>query len=481
MLVELPIPDNWPTWLALLLILVDVAVSLHVVLHKRDVRAAISWVGLIWLAPIAGVVLYGLFGLNRIKRQAIEIQRARRLVVSRAAEPGAPDWLLPEPRPRLAGLARLTEQLSGRSLLGGTSIAPLRNGDEAYPEMLKAIDGATTSIALCSYIFSDDAAGTQFVAALTRAAKRGVQVRVLVDDVGSRYTWPPARQALRRGGVRVAHFLPIISRMGIAFFNLRTHRKALIVDGKLAFAGGMNIQAPNVWEGNKGRCIRDVHFRICGPVVQQLMDAFAEDWAFVTREVLDGPAWQVPVERCGTIAARVITDGPDRDFEIVRNVLLGAVSSARESVSVVTPYFLPDAPMIAALSVAALRGVRVDLVLPERGNIRVADWASRAMLWQLLKPGCRVHLTPPPFDHAKLLVIDRSWALIGTTNWDPRSLRLNFELDVECYDERFAGDVQKLIDERIAISRPFTIADADGRPFVARVRDGVARLMSPYL
>lgn len=477
------LPDNWQPWVALFVVLVDIAVSLHVVLHKRDTRAAISWVGLIWLAPIAGVLLYGLFGLNRIRRQATDIQRARRLVVSHAAAPGAPDWLLATSRPRLAGLARLSERLSNRELLGGNSIAPLQNGDQAYPEMLAAIDSATTSVALCSYIFSHDAAGTQFVAALSRAVQRGVQVRVLIDDVGARYTWPPVRRALKRAGVRVAHFLPMLSRRGIAFFNLRTHRKALIVDATLAFAGGMNIQAPNVWQGPgaAARRIRDVHFRIRGPVVQQLVDAFAEDWAYVTGEVLDGPAWVTPLENRGTIAARVLASGPDRDFEIVRNVLLGAVSSARESVSIVTPYFLPDAPMIAALSVAALRGVRVDIVLPEFGNIRVADWASRAQLWQLLKPGCRVHLTPAPFDHAKLLVIDRGWTLLGTTNWDPRSLRLNFELDVECYDERFANTVQALVDERIASSKPFTLADADGRPFVTRVRDGIARLGSPYL
>jgi Phosphatidylserine/phosphatidylglycerophosphate/cardiolipin synthases and related enzymes len=286
---------------------------------------------------------------------------------------------------------------------------------------------------------------------------------------------------LRRAGVRVARFLPIVSRTGIAFFNLRTHRKILIVDGTVAFAGGMNIQAGNVSAGSPRRPILDVQFRIHGPVVQQLQDAFAEDWTFVTKETLDGAGWYPQVEQRGTIAARVITDGPDRDSEIVRNVLLGAVSSARESVSIVTPYFLPDPSMIASLSVAALRGVRVDIVLPSRGNIAIAHWASRAMLWQLLKPGCRVHLSPPPFDHAKLLVIDRAWALIGTTNWDPRSLRLNFELDVECYDEHFARTVQDLIDQRIAASRPFTLADADGRAFLVRVRDGIARLLSPYL
>jgi cardiolipin synthase len=474
------IPTEWRPWLAFLILLVDIAASLHAVLRKRDTRAAIGWVGLIWLAPGVGVLLYGLFGLNRIRRRATEIQRARR-VVSRGTEHDAPGSHAARARPRLAGLARLTERLSGRPLLGGNSFEPLVDGDEAYPTMLAAIDGATTSIALCSYIFADDRAGAGFVQALAQAVKRGVAVRVLVDDVGARYTYPPVHRALRRAGVRVGRFLPVVSHMGIAFFNLRTHRKVLIVDGRIAFAGGMNIQEANVAAMNPRRPIRDVHFRICGPVVLQLQDAFAEDWAFVTKENLDGPTWYPQPEQCGTIAARVITGGPDRDFEIVRHVLLGAVSSARESVSIVTPYFLPDATMIAALSVAALRGVRVDIVLPARGNILVAQWASRALLWQLLKPGGHVYLTPPPFDHAKLLVIDRSWALIGTTNWDPRSLRLNFELDVECYDEPFARAIQELIDQRIAAGCPFTLADADGRSFSVRVRDGLARLASPYL
>lgn len=475
------LPESWQAWLAVLLFAVDVTASLHAVLHKRDTRAAISWVGFIWLVPVVGVALYGLFGLNRIRRQAIDIQRERRRIASALLGPDQPTWLTGQARPRLAGLARLTGHLTGRPLLSGNSIEPLLNGDEAYPAMLAAIDSATTSIALCSYIFADDEAGSRFVEALGRAVARGVQVRVLIDDVGMRYTRPPVHRALRRAGVPVARFLPIVSRRGVAFFNLRTHRKVLVVDGAIAFAGGMNIQAGNVNATSPPRPIRDVHFRMLGPVVHQLMDAFAEDWLFVTRELLEGGVWYAPIAQRGSIAARVITDGPDRDFEIVRHVLLGAIASARESIAIVTPYFIPDVAVLTALSVAAMRGVRVDIVLPDQGNIALAQWASRAMLWQLLKPGCRVHLTPPPFDHAKLFVIDRSWALVGTSNWDPRSLRLNFELDVECYDEHFAARIQQLVDERIAASRPFTLEDADGRPFLVRVRDGIARLASPYL
>lgn len=474
--------SGWPTWLAVVLFLIDVAASVHVVLHKRDSRAAIGWVGLIWLAPVMGVLLYGMLGLNRIRRTAMELQRERERIVSGHAGVEAPAWLTGVSDRRFQGLARLAERLSGRPLVGGNGLEPLINGDEAYPAMLAAIEAATSSIAVCCYIFADDAEGKRFVAALSSAVRRGVAVRVLIDDVGLRYSFPPVHWALRRAGVRVARFLPIVSRSGLAFFNLRTHRKLLVVDGRLAFAGGMNIAAANVHGRQRaGRAIRDMHFRIEGPVVLQLQNAFAEDWAFASRELLAGPAWFPAVANRGTVSARLITNGPDRDFEVMRNVLLGALSSARESVRIMTPYFIPDAQILAALAVCALRGVRVDIVLPSKGNIRLAEWASRALLWQVLKPGCRVHLSPPPFEHTKLFVVDRTWALFGTTNWDARSLRLNFELDVECYDETFAGLLDDLALRRIEASAPFTLQDADGRPFPARVRDGVARLFSPYL
>jgi cardiolipin synthase len=367
--------------------------------------------------------------------------------------------------------------------VAGNAAHLLINGDEAYPAMRAAIEGATSSVALCSYIFADDAEGRLFVDALARAVGRGVEVRVLIDDVGVRYSFPPVHWRLARAGVRVARFLPILSGRGVAFLNLRSHRKLLVVDGRVAFAGGMNIAGANVHAraGAHGRPIRDVHFRIDGPVVRQLLEAFAEDWAFTTREVLEGPAWYPDPENRGPVSARAFTSGPDSDFEVLRSVLLGALSAARESVRIVTPYFVPDAQTIAALGVCALRGVDVDIVLPSRGNIRLAEWASRAMAWQVLRPGCRVYLSPPPFEHTKLFVVDRTWALFGTTNWDTRSLRLNFELDVECYDRDLAGRLDDLIAERISISRSYSLADADGRPFLARVRDGVARLFAPYL
>lgn len=477
------LPGWWPYAVGAVVALLDVVASVHVIVRKRDVRAAIAWVGMIWLVPGIGAVLYAILGLNRIKRRASTLQRDRRRLL--LATPSATSIARIGTEATVADpfkpLARLGEILSARPLLTGNRVLALHDGDEAYPAMLEAIDGARRSIALDSYIFADDRAGRPIVAALARAVDRGVQVRVLIDGVGVRYTWPPVHLALKRAGVHVALFLPGIRDAGLGFFNLRSHRKVLTVDGRVGFTGGLNIQARNIHADRPPRAVRDLHFRLEGPIVGQLQETFAEDWAFTTRELLDGPDWFPTLIPAGETTARVYTDGPDGDLEILRTVLLGALSSAQRSVRIITPYFLPEQPMIAALGVAALRGVEVDIVLPEHGNILPVQWAAAAQLWQVLRPGCRVHLTPPPFDHSKLMVVDQSWVLFGSSNWDPRSLRLNFELDVECHDPLLARQMDAVAVARIAQGRRVTLEEVDARPLPVKLRDGLARLVSPYL
>jgi cardiolipin synthase len=216
-------------------------------------------------------------------------------------------------------------------------------------------------------------------------------------------------------------------------------------------------------------------------VVTQLQEVFADDWLFTTGESLRGEAWFPPSTRAGSVLARGVTDGPDEDFEKLRWTLLGALSIARYSVRIVTPYFLPDPALISALNLAALRGVAVDIVLPARNNLSFVHWASRAMWWQVLEHGCRIWLTPPPFDHSKLMLVDGCWVLLGSANWDPRSLRLNFEFNLECYDAELAQQLEALVASKLKAARPVTLAEVDGRPLPARLRDGLARLLTPYL
>jgi cardiolipin synthase A/B len=286
---------------------------------------------------------------------------------------------------------------------------------------------------------------------------------------------------LRREGVRYARFLPAFPLWRLLSMNLRNHRKILVVDGRVGFTGGMNIRIGHWLAKRPGHPVRDLHFRLGGPVVAHLQEVFADDWFFTTHEPLRGETWFPPLDHCGPVLARGIADGPDEDFEKLRWTILAALSAARTSVRVATPYFLPDPTIIAALNLAAMRGVSVKILLPSRGNLPFVQWASRAHWWQVLERGCRLWLSPPPFDHSKVFVVDDAWALVGSTNWDPRSLRLNFEFNVECYDPALAAELTGWFDEQLRHSHETTLAEVDARSLPVRLRDGAARLLTPFL
>ncbi len=465
--------------LAFLLLAASLLASAHILLSKEDVRAAIGWLAVVWIAPGAGAFLYILLGVNRIRRRA-EQRRRRRLgdMRDRPVDRG-PSLTALDPRAdtRFAAHARLARELTRLPLTRGNSLRPLIDGDEAYPAMLAAIDGAQRSLALSTYIFEWDLVGRAFADALARAARRGVKVRVLVDAMGSLFVAP----RLRRLGVPARAFnMP--SPNHAAFLNLRTHRKLLIADGRQAFTGGMNIRDVHQRAGEKPFAARDVMFAIDGPVVGQLMEVFAEDWQFAGGDVLVGPDWfPALAEQADGAVCRAVPDGPDKQFSSVGWILESALATAQEKVLIATPYFLPDLGLIAALAQAALRGVEVRILIPERSNYRVVGWAAMAQLRPLIEHGCKVHLTPPPFDHVKLTVIDGYWALIGSSNWDTRSFRLNFELNCEVYDASFAGRVEAILEDRIAAARPLTREAVARRPLALRLRDRAAWLMSPYL
>jgi cardiolipin synthase len=453
--------------------------SSHALLHKRDPRAATLWLGIIWLMPAVGPMLYLALGVNRIRRRAISLRPKK---LARRAIPGN----LGEPQhagaEHLKMLAQVVNRIAIFPLTPGNHLQALVNGDEAFPVMLAAIESARKSISLSTYIFDNDPAGKQFIAALGRAVARGVAVRVLIDSAGVRYSWPSVIPELRRVHVTVVRFLPSFAPWRVMTMNLRNHRKLLVVDGQTAFTGGMNIRHGNVLAARPRHPVQDLQFCVVGPVVGQLQEAFAHDWAFTTREALHGEAWFPEPRLTGRgIVARVITDGPDADFEKLRWTLLAALAEAQTSVQILTPYFLPDPALISALNLAALRGVRVDIILPAKNNLPYVHWASRALWWQVLERGCHLWLTPPPFDHSKLMIVDGHWVLFGSANWDARSLRLNFELNVECYGREFAHEMAAVIARKLHGAREVTQVEVDRRPLPAKLRDAAARLFSPVL
>jgi cardiolipin synthase len=452
------------------------AASGHALIYKREARSAALWLAVIWFAPALGAILYALLGVNRVHRRAVALRGD--MVRYRSPSAGA---TLPDSASRLSQLATLVGKVSGRPLLDGNSVEMLAGGAQAYPAMLEAIESARGSVMLASYIFHGDGIGARFVEALAAAQRRGVEVRVLIDDVNARFSPRNAAKPLRRAGVPVGVFNPRVIPARLYAANLRNHRKILVVDGRLGFTGGLNIDRRYWTPDAPGEAFIDTHFRLRGPAVAHLAEVFADDWQFSTGEELRGRRWFPELSDEGNAPARGVDAGPDESLDRLRWTLIGALNAAQTSVRICTPYFIPDSALISALNAAALRGVEVDILLPGQSDLPQVQWAAWGQLWQVLERGCRVWSSRGPFDHSKLMVVDGGWSLVGSANWDTRSLRLNFELNVESYGGKLGGAIESLLLAKRANSREITLAEVEARPLAVKLRDGAARLLAPYL
>jgi cardiolipin synthase len=455
----------------------------HTLLYKRDSRSALVWTALNLTVPIIGPFLYWCLGINRISRRARSWHESGRRVSGTSIYPLDDSHLdcalLPVSASHLQNLRAMGDRIITTPLRAGNLIDMLENGDNAYPAMLAAIGRARESINLTSYIFDAEGVGADFVRMLIEAAGRGVAVRVILDALGEKYGKASPVKAFRGTSVRLERYLPL--RHG-AYINLRNHRKLLIIDGREAFTGGMNICDKHVLAtASPHQALLDLHFSVCGPVVADLQRSFLEDWFFVTGERLDAPLFFPPLNSPGNAVMRCISDGPDKEFRKLEQLIIGALSCASHSICIMTPYFIPDRAMISALITAALRGVAVSIVLPGCNNLPFVKWAGQSLLWELAVNDIRVFYQPPPFVHTKLMVIDDVWALIGSANLDARSLRLNFELNLSIFDADFAARLKAHFDRSTALSREVTQQFLQTRPLPIKLRDSICHLFAPYL
>lgn len=448
------------------------AATVHVLLNKRNVPSAIGWIGLVWLSPFIGTLLYFGFGINRVRRKARSLRRTNQKRVGNSGN----GLVVEEP---FYALKKSVGALTNQQLTTARISIPMHNGDDAYPMMLDAIDKAKTSIGLTSYIFRSDKMGLDFVQALARAVERGVLVRVLIDGFGGGLFRSPTFRLLSQHNVPVARFMSSVLPWKIQFLNLRLHKKILVIDGMVAFMGGLNIADENVISFRNVPKVRDTHFKIEGSVVRQITADFIEDWYFTTGELLPDNVWHSSNQISALSPARLISSGPDQEIERLFLVLLSAVFAAHRSIRIATPYFLPDEQLVTALQLAALRGVDVTIVIPEVNDHPLLGWAARAHLPPLLNAGCRVWLAPLPFDHSKLMTVDDEWCLFGSPNWDTRSLRLNFEAAIEAYDPALASQLATIIDQDCVT--PLTLQQLESRSAAAKCRDAISRLLMPYL
>lgn len=476
-------------------LLVGALAAWHALLFKRESRAALGWIAVSLFFPMIGPLLYCLFGINRVETRARQYRgsRNKNRFIGFERGGGVQPVVLPENEQasELAGLKRAVLAVTGEPLLAGNSVAVLHNGEAAYPAMLQAIAKARHSIFLATYIFETNETGRQFIEALQNAVARGVVVRVIVDGMGEKYAWPRAVPQLRRAGIKACRFNAPRLSPATWSVNLRNHRKILVIDEDMGFTGGMNIGDRHlVADPVVINPVVDVHFLLRGSVVERLRRIFAIDWERTTGKALpELPRFEAPAAeqdrdyevKAGLASCRVIADGPDENLDRLSLAIRAAVVSAKTQVYIMTPYFLPSEALVGCLQAAALRGVDVTIVLPAKNNLPMVHWATRNMLWELLYYGVKVLYQPPPFAHSKLVLVDDSYALVGSANIDPRSLRLNYELGLEIYD---AGVVEKLgqhFRDVAAVSKQVTLDEVDERSLGQRTRDALCWLFSPYL
>lgn len=455
----------------------------HALLHKRDSRAALGWIAILLFMPPVGLTLYWLFGIARIDSQSVRLmEKAARKVIGGLVDLHGKS-LSEHPEGFIENdcvpktwhyLATPGANISGRCMVEGNGLEILHNGEAAYPAMLAAIREAKERVFLSSFILGYDEVGKGFAAALSDAAGRGCDVRLLMDGVGSFHPWPKWEKRL--SGVRVARFLPPSLIPPQFSINLRTHRKMLVCDGNVAFTGGMNISQHHLVALKRRHRVQDVHFRCAGPIAQQIEIAFLMDWAFATGD--NAPIPLKHVEKQGNSLCRILMDGPGTPEDAILDLVCAQLSAAKHSVRIMSPYFLPPHRLHGELVSAVLRGVDVSVILPDENNHRLVDWAMRHQMPMLANRGVRIYRQPAPFAHTKLLLVDGEYTLLGSANLDPRSLNLNFELVMEVLDRHLTKQLTAFYDE--VQSRSVSAPPAS--PWLPlRLRNAASWLFSPYL
>lgn len=471
---------------ALLVAILDVVALVHAVTRHLGVSSTLAWIFFILFLPGLGPVAYFLLASPRIRTT-----RRRRRLAGEAVRAALRRSLGRDPLPAeidgSAPLARsvlfLGARLTGLPASGGNRVELLLDNEAAFRSKAVAVRGAERSVWAEYYIVEDDATGRAFLADLAGRARAGCDVRLLYDAVGSSGIPGEALSELRAAGGKAEAFLPVNPLRRRWSAHLRNHRKLLVVDERIGFTGGMNVgdeyARGRSGSGGRDRPWHDAHLRVEGPAVFHLATIFAEDWTFAAGGRLVPTS--VPMPHAGGSVVAVVPSGPDQTANANAHTYFAAVSGALERCWLTTPYFVPDEPTVRALCNAAYRGIDVRVLVPAESDVPLAQAAGRFFYGPLLRAGVRIFEYEPAVLHAKTVVVDGAWSLVGSANLDFRSFTLNFELGAVVFDRAFAALLEGRFVRDLAESREATLADVERRGFADRARLGLARLLAPLL
>jgi len=472
----------------LLLIHLAIATLLagDLLLRRKEPLSTLAWLQALVLLPGLGAALYLLFGAASIQRRRFRRrQRSANEFAARLARRGAGAWRIEAPpadlTPTAAETLSVAIRTSRRLPTRGNAVEVFDDPSALYDALEEAIRGARDHVHLEYYIFQPDATGRRFRDLLAEKAADGLEVRLLLDSVGSRSLGVGFLSPLTAAGGQVGWFLPLGALPPKMGFHLRNHRKIAVVDGAVAFTGGMNIG-----DEYRGRWARrpswtDTHLRVEGPAVERIQEVFAGDWHFTVGEDLLFDRYYPAQESRGDAIVQVVDSGPDDPARAIHATLFHALASARDRVWIATPYFVPDAAISMALTATALRGVDVRLLLPERTDHPLVDLAGESFLPALLEAGVQVFRYEAGMLHSKLVSVDGHWGTLGSANMDVRSFTYNFEVNLLVLSPTLVTRLEAIFQRDLSHSTPFTRAHVDSASLLHRLAVAACRLLAPIL
>jgi len=479
---------NWSLfWQIFSLVFLGTAipVAVMIILEKRSPFKTIAWILVLILIPVFGLVFYLFFGQEYRKQKLFSrrgvksLSKIRKLSTKQLREIEHTDLQLSPEVLQRKNIIRLLLNNSDSLLTTGNQLKLLNNGTETFEAIFAAVKNAKHHIHLEYYIFSEDKIGNQLKDLLIKKSREGVEVRIIVDDVGSWDLKEKYFKKLREEGIEIYPFMEVRFPRLTSRVNFRNHRKILIVDGIIGFTGGINVADRYIVGKPKIGPWRDTHLQITGDAVATLQVVFAADWYFVINENLTGEKYFPPLTEGNGTPVQISASGPDSDWEIIEQVYFSAILSAKEYVYITSPYLMPPQTIVSALKTAALSGVDVRIIIPEKSDAITPKWCSFSYVEQFLEAGIKIYFYQTGFIHCKTLMIDNVFSTVGTTNLDFRSLETNFEINAFIYERKFTRLMLKYFIHDLRNSREIKLSEWKKRAWHFKFRESLAHIVSP--
>ncbi len=451
----------------------------HVLLAGKRPPSTLAWVWGILLFPFLGAILYFAIGTDHFKRRRLR-HLAKHTLPAHGEMPHTESALASTP-PHTQALLRGLTAINRIPIATTTTADLLIDAAEFYPRLLEAIRGAKHHVHIEFYVWRGDARGREFLDALTDAARRGVVVRLLLDQIGCLGLNRRFFQPLVDAGGHFSWFYSLPFGRHVRLANLRNHRKLQIIDARIAFVGGMNIGEEYAKPAGDPQYWRDAQIELGGAVITQLQEAFATDWLFSTQERIDAPEYYAPSNTTGEQLCQVIAGGPDLPREPIPKSLVALINAAQKRVWISTGYFAPDLLVLAALQLCAARGVEVRVLISEKSDSPFLLHVGRSYYEEMLRFGVRIFEYSVGINHAKSILLDDDWVMVGSANSDNRSMRLNFELNVLVQSPAAAGELDRMMGEDFAASREISLRGFLPRPLARRLLEAALRPLAPLL